>query len=58
MMNELYFFTAIEQEWTKQFELKKIDKKRWISKREFAVLLDKTIDPFQLKTVDFNGQLN
>ncbi|MFK7774802.1 MAG: FAD-dependent oxidoreductase [Saprospiraceae bacterium] len=52
------FFETIEKKWTKEFGLKNFDKKRKITKRELAVLLDKTIDPFEMKTVDFNGQLN
>lgn len=50
------FSRYVEKHWIKDFGLKKFDKKREITKREFAVLLDKTIDPFQMKTVDFEGQ--
>lgn len=50
------FISSIEKKWTKKFGLKNFDKKRAITKRELAVLLDQTIDPFQLKAVNFQGQ--
>ncbi|MFK8010020.1 MAG: FAD-dependent oxidoreductase [Saprospiraceae bacterium] len=50
------FFQQIAKQWSSDFELNNFDKKRWITKREFAVLLDKIIDPFHSKAINFKGQ--
>lgn len=44
-----------KSQWESDWKLHNFDADRWITRKEFAVLLDRVIDPFQLKAIDFEG---
>ncbi|MFK7933903.1 MAG: FAD-dependent oxidoreductase [Saprospiraceae bacterium] len=53
--DEKTFIEQIKQRWTTDFNLENFDLERLITKRELAVVLDKTIDPFSMKSVNLQG---
>jgi hypothetical protein len=46
-------FDNIDSKWESEFGLNNFDEKRPITRVELAVLLDKTINPFQKQKVNF-----
>ena len=54
-LSEADFFALIKNNWETDYKLKDFNPDRLITKKEFAVLLDEVINPFDLKEVDFTG---
>jgi hypothetical protein len=52
--NTEQFSKTVAQRWS-QWQLKDFNPDRAISRRELAVLLDQTIDPFHTQAVDHRG---
>ena len=48
----------ISKQWTVQWKLSNFDANRNVSRTEIAVVVDKMINPFQLKSINFEGQFN
>ncbi len=53
--SETDFKNLINSKWEADWRLKNFNLERFITKRELAVLFDKTLDPFSMKKVNWNG---